>query len=661
MQKNNLCPISNKVLTYEDSFSQSTFDQNKLPFGPSKTKTKQIKQKFKTNISNKRNPIYNNNIYKNIHKKLHRINYNKINNKKDSNYDIFIEIKESFNSKYKKSFELNFYIFTINYIFNKSIIKINNNNEYISKFYRYDESSLIIPKKEFYFYHHMIFLERPNFTNTYFNQLKKNIGLKKLDIYQNQRKKEYKIEQISNAEIENELETKKIFDTNILETIENYSTTITQEPNNEKYTTLTPLEIFKRCEDTKNKKIIKNNKDQKSVITFSESEISYKSRNIADESMQSVINDLSEKKNKTKKFKQEKRYTNYYIKKKDIQKFGKNNKNNMHIYNQINSCNSFANNKNNKEEKEIINKKRISTSTNKKRKKINFDLIYQNTISKCSSKRASFINNVPLNKLEENIKTNFTSFGTSVRKKNKRVLNLKKAYNIKSHATKLSDNYLMKDNSSIINNINSTTLNSKNVTTSFNNKDKLFSYFFTPKAKNKNNNISKSKYEVFKFYNISKRQLKKNTTLNLVNNNIISKSNNKNSQEKFKNIKKTWNFKSKSPLTRLFIQKTEYSSNFKKSNIYKNKKSVLVCELEQCSQIEKSQNKFFFDKNRSYKKNMNSNKNIISNNIYNNQTINNNSKNLNIMTLNQKIGAIRRNSYQFMKLKKFDDNTNLLK
>ena len=88
----------------------------------------------------------------------------------------------------------------------------------------------------------MLFLERPNYINYYFNKLAKKIGLEKLNIYQNQRKKEYKIEQSNNKNDKiQEIENEKIFDTNVLETIENYSTTITQETINEKPATLTPF------------------------------------------------------------------------------------------------------------------------------------------------------------------------------------------------------------------------------------------------------------------------------------------------------------------------------------------------------------------------------------------------------------------------------------
>ena len=76
MQKNNLCPLSKKILTYEDSISQSTFELNKLPFAPSETTTKQIKQKFISNISSKVNSINNNSNKKN-HKNIHQKNSNK--------------------------------------------------------------------------------------------------------------------------------------------------------------------------------------------------------------------------------------------------------------------------------------------------------------------------------------------------------------------------------------------------------------------------------------------------------------------------------------------------------------------------------------------------------------------------------------------------------
>ena len=62
--------------------------------------------------------------------------------------------------------------------------------------------------------------------------------------YQNQKKKENSIKKINE-------DNDKIFNTNILEELENYSTTITQASNNEKMVTITPFEIFRRCEENK--------------------------------------------------------------------------------------------------------------------------------------------------------------------------------------------------------------------------------------------------------------------------------------------------------------------------------------------------------------------------------------------------------------------------
>ena len=119
MQKNNLCPISNKILTYEesDSFSQSNFNENKLPFGPSKKKAEQIKQKYFSNISTKISQIHNNNINnnKNIQNKFHSNNYNKKIDKRKVLYQFSKYSYKYLKTKYKISFELNYNIYSINY------------------------------------------------------------------------------------------------------------------------------------------------------------------------------------------------------------------------------------------------------------------------------------------------------------------------------------------------------------------------------------------------------------------------------------------------------------------------------------------------------------------------------------------------------------------
>ena len=677
MQKNNLCPLSNKILLYEelDSFSQSTFNPNKLFIGSTKKSIKQIKQKYIQNISSKINPllkINNDIINKNSKKKYYQNNMN--NNNSNNKLKIILKnlytIIKNKKKNYINTFKLNYYIFSIDYLINKYRIyeKKNKNNEYIMNFYYYNDSIKIIPKKEYYFRHHMIFLERPNFKNVFYNRIIKRISIEKLAIYQINKKKENKIEQLN---INND--NKKFFNTNILETIENYSTTITQSSNHEKHQTLTPFEIFKRCEDTnKKKKDSRKKQEQKSITTFSESEISYKSKNIIDESLIAVVKDLSEKPNKFKDTKNEKKYTNYFIKKKDIQKFKKNIKNsnisntnkanlinrnnnfNPHQHNKNNNnniinSNSKTNNNicnkinNNNDDKELSNKKSISSSTNKKIKKRVIDNVYQNTlsVSKNSSRKASFINNVTAYKAEETKKSNFTSFGHI--RKTKGVLNLKKeSYEIKKLTTKVSDNYLMND----ITNCS----DSKLVSTSSYNIDKLLTFFLTSSNDNQRNNSKLSnKYEKYSYNDLKKSQVKKNKALTLINNKMNI--NKERSSEKYNSNQNHKNLKSKSPLDRLCLRKKELETNNKQKNTNKKRKSVLIPELEYNSQMSQSINKLYSDKNKE------DYKNISSNYVYNSN--NNSRQHFNI--LSHSIEAKKQNSYKFMKINRRITKSNNIK
>ena len=191
MQKNNLCPLSKKILTYEDSISQSTFELNKLPFAPSEATTKQIKQKFISNISSKVNSINNNSNKKN-HKNIHPKNSNKKNNKKNP-FTTFLKEKEKLiRNKYKESYESSHYSFIINYI-----IKYNQ-LENIKTFYPYRIFATKIRERAAYYYHHIIFLERPYFNDIYFNKLMKKLGEKKVNVYIYQNQKKKRIENMPN-------------------------------------------------------------------------------------------------------------------------------------------------------------------------------------------------------------------------------------------------------------------------------------------------------------------------------------------------------------------------------------------------------------------------------------------------------------------------------
>ena len=88
------------------------------------------------------------------------------------------EVYKPLKLNYLKRFELNGFLFNTKYFINNNSLSNLFDNEYLVKFFSYKESKQIIPKKEFYFYHHMIFLERPNFKNLYFQTLKIYILIK---------------------------------------------------------------------------------------------------------------------------------------------------------------------------------------------------------------------------------------------------------------------------------------------------------------------------------------------------------------------------------------------------------------------------------------------------------------------------------------------------
>ena len=507
MQKNNLCPLPNKVLVYEeiDTISQSIFN-SKVP--------------NKKNI-NKNKPIRKRN---NIFTKNYNITRNIINN-----YTY---------SKFQKYFEKNYNIFLGNVLLKTfNIDSINKKAYLISNYYNIKESKIIFPKREFYYRHHIEFLERPNLISIYFNKIEKEYSQDRLNEYRNQKKKENSIKK-------KEENNQKIFDTNVLEEIENYSTTITQASNNEKFATITPFEIFRRCEDDKKlSQKIKNNeiinekdKDEKSKLTFSESCISYYSKNVPDESLITVINGLS---NKPKKYKpEEKKLITFFSKKKEeMQKITKFNKINSNQ--RMNGINKFI-------KKETKKEKRISNSNNKKNKKlVVYDITNQNLIKKISSNSKKKSNNM-----------NYPSFNSI--NKRKEVFNLKrKSFKKKRNTIQYMDNTKNKYKNNL-------------VSISINNIDDLLNIFLTPENKNKFREKAQ----------IPKKQNKKNSALTNVNN-IFDINNKKNSQsqsqKKFKKIKKENKlYKSKSPLTRLFNtgnkEKSEESKNYKK------RKSVLISQ-----------------------------------------------------------------------------------
>ena len=540
MQKNNFCLLPNKVLVYEeiDTISQSIFNSR----------------------VSKRNNIKNKNTNK---KNIIRMNKNSI---KKGIYNI--------NKKFEKYFEKNYNIFFGNLLLKKYELKnINHNNDLLTKYYTFNEAKLIFPKREFYYRHHLEFLERPNLINISFNTIEKEYGLKKSNEYLNQKRKEISIKK-------KEESSQKIFDTNVLGEIENYSTTITQASNNEKFATITPFEIFRRCEDNKRlvqkekndeKKIdkekeIEKDKDTKSKLTFSESCISNYSKNAVDESLIKMIKDLSEK---PKKYKQEEKTLKTLLEKKKevFQKITKFNKN---INPKVNGINKFI-------KKEIKKEKRISNSNNKKNKKlILYDISNQNIVKQTKSN----------SKTKSNI--NYPSF--NLHNKRKIVFNLKKqSFKKKRHTVQMGDNFK--------NNMKNFQKKNTLVSISLNNIDDLLKVFFTPNNKKKYGEKGP----------IIKKQNKKNSALTIVNN-IFDNNIQKNSQreERYKKLNKNKLYKSKSPLFRLFKTRNSEKSEENKNVNNKKRKNVL-CPEQHNNLLVKSlnfTNRKYIDRNKNRQNNV---------------------------------------------------------
>ena len=540
MQKNNFCLLPNKVLVYEeiDTISQSIFNSRV-------SKQKNIKNKN----TNKKNII--------------RMNKNCI---KKGIYNI--------NKKFEKYFEKNYNIFFGNLLLKKYELKnINHNNDLLTKYYTFNEAKIIFPRREFYYRHHLEFLERPNLINIYFNTIEKEYGINKSNEYRNQKKKEISIKK-------KEESSQKIFDTNVLGEIENYSTTITQASNNEKFATITPFEIFRRCEDNKRlvqkekndeKKIdkekeIEKDKDTKSKLTFSESCISNYSKNVVDESLIKMIKDLSEK---PKKYKQEEKTLKTLLEKKKevFQKITKFNKN---INPKVNGINKFI-------KKEIKKEKRISNSNNKKNKKlILYDISNQNIVKQTKSN----------SKTKSNI--NYPSF--NLHNKRKIVFNLKKqSFKKKRHTVQMGDNFK--------NNMKNFQKKNTLVSISLNNIDDLLKVFFTPNNKKKYGEKGP----------IIKKQNKKNSALTIVNN-IFDNNIQKNSQreERYKKLNKNKLYKSKSPLFRLFKTRNSEKSEENKNVNNKKRKNVL-CPEQHNNLLVKSlnfTNRKYIDRNKNRQNNV---------------------------------------------------------
>ena len=216
MQKNNFCIFSKKSLKLcEAKNAPSHFLIYKSNEKDSLNQFNQkLKQKIMDKYYTKKNCIIEQNenefIYKNyiISRKIlmkYNNNYNsmKINN-------LFIRKKCHFLS-----------------VYNDIRIFINTKIDYIKKYYTYNESVKIIPKRQVYFKHLMIYIEGPIYKNFIYNKILKRKGLEKLSLYKRTNYPKKFNKNNNNILSDNNI----IFNSNVIETIENCSTSLTQCSN----------------------------------------------------------------------------------------------------------------------------------------------------------------------------------------------------------------------------------------------------------------------------------------------------------------------------------------------------------------------------------------------------------------------------------------------
>ena len=222
MQNNKFCIFSRKSLKLKEAKNAPS---HFLIYKSKESKTNQINEKMREKIflkfykreneiqstSLNCNEFVNNNYY--ISQKI-LMKYNK-------NYDSMIINNIILRKK------CHFYaIYNDNYMF------INNEIEYIKKYYSFNESIKIIPKRQIYFKHLMIYIERPIYKDFLYNKILKSKGLEKLNIY---KRKNYpnKYNKKNKISLDNNILSNSniIFNSNVIETIENCSTSLTQCSN----------------------------------------------------------------------------------------------------------------------------------------------------------------------------------------------------------------------------------------------------------------------------------------------------------------------------------------------------------------------------------------------------------------------------------------------
>ena len=242
MQKNCLRPIPSKQIVYEEDFSidQMSFASHKAPLPPCVQSSQWIGTSSKSDISfsQKMSLLIKNNLHKH----------------NSSPGRAYQDIIMTALVKQKRS-----HILTE---FNEMKISINE-SLVLKRFYTLTESSFRLPKFKLYYKHYLKLLAKPTFNSEFINIIIHDTAKQKAQLYFDMaygRDKKKSIQKDINANVED-----VIFDSNIKETIDNYSTTMTCDSNEQ---LIYPSDIYKKCKQ-KNNIVIQVNDD----VNFSESEI----------------------------------------------------------------------------------------------------------------------------------------------------------------------------------------------------------------------------------------------------------------------------------------------------------------------------------------------------------------------------------------------------
>jgi hypothetical protein len=446
--------------------------------------------------------------------------------------------------------------------------------EYIKKYYKYNESLKIIPKREVYFRHLMQFLERPFFRNFLNNTIIKQIGLEKLRIY---RRTNYPKKMNKNMDLNAKIcNNNIIFNSNVIETIENCSTSMTQySKRNSQNIKENSLKY-----EIKNKNNVEQNASIISEIKVNNYTNKKNDNNISsfDNSLLIIMKDLSIRENiiNTYLCKHNTNYKKLYCKIKNKAKI-----------NEITN-NNILNDRSKIEEKEFKSKKDVKNINNENKKMIQTKKLNNFNFYKKLFVNKKNINNAENDKYENEVCHNSVS----------------------SHKK--------------INNIRIIPFNSNNLNSQINNKNSFFnSNKFCLSSISKNNpikilNLKKKFYankiinkqdnqNFNKYFNSNSREKNNNqNVLNFLNKNkIIRNLNNKDLLKKIKKIVDIKESKNKSMKKNIKTQKLLTDSfmcmlDFNSLNENETKKKYQTINVVKSISISNNQ---FFNQKSEFKKN----------------------------------------------------------